>query len=260
MATPVEKERQNLTPEEINACRQTTTALRTRLQALLQSTHIVRRHSGYSGKLNAHKLHKLCTGNAKIFLQQGERQQLNTAVHILLDSSGSMMGAAMPLACHACFAVASALYGIKGISLGITTFPGGKFMQTGNNNKTPSATWDTVSPILTHSQQRHKEFNIPAAGDTPMDAALLWTLQQVHPLSENRKIILIITDGSPNNFESAEQAITMVKQCGIEIYGIGISDVSIAKLLPGKESIIINSIPELAPTMFGLLQNALLTI
>lgn len=93
-----------------------------------------------------------------------------------------------------------------------------------------------------------------------MDAALLWTLQQRYPLPENRKIILIITDGSPNNFESAEQAITMVKQCGIEIYGIGISDVSIAKLLPGKESIIINSIPELAPTMFGLLQNALLTI
>lgn len=113
-----------LAQDDLDNSRQSTTALRTRLQALMQSTRSTRNHSGYAGALNIRKLHSLATGNAKVFLRKGERVGVNTAVHILIDSSGSMNCKEMQLASQACFAVASALHGIKGISVGVTTFPG----------------------------------------------------------------------------------------------------------------------------------------
>ena len=161
----------------------------------------------------------------------------------------------MELANQACFSVASALQGIKGIQLGVTSFPGGKLA---GENAYPEGTWNTVTPLLHHNQNMHTDFNMTAAGDTPMDAALLWVLQQLYPLPEKRKMILLITDGSPNDFSTAEKAIAMVKQQGIEIYGVGIADASIAYLLPGNESIVIQSMGDLAPAMFSMLQKALI--
>ena len=255
VAVPVAKQCSSFSTEEIKHCRQATTALRTRLQAFLQSTKSIRNRSAYTGKLNSHKVHTLATGNTKVFLRYDARQQLNTAVHILLDSSGSMIGKAMELANQACFSVASALQGIKGIQLGVTSFPGGKLA---GENAYPEGTWNTVTPLLHHNQSMHTDFNMTAAGDTPMDAALLWVLQQLYPLPEKRKMILLITDGSPNDFSTAEKAIAMVKQQGIEIYGVGIADASIAYLLPGNESIVIQSMGDLAPAMFSMLQKALI--
>lgn len=81
-----------LTQTELEKSRQSTTALRTRLQALMQSIRSVRNHSGYVGALNTHKLHSLTTGNTKVFLRKGEKVGVNAAVHILIDSSGSMDG------------------------------------------------------------------------------------------------------------------------------------------------------------------------
>lgn len=124
-----------LAQTELDNSRQSTTALRTRLQALMQSTRSVRNHSGYMGALNIHKLHTLAAGNAKVFLRKGERVGVNTAVHILIDSSGSMNAKEMQLASQACFAVASALSGIKGISVGVTTFPGERGVYEGTQRE-----------------------------------------------------------------------------------------------------------------------------
>ena len=75
----------------------------------MQSIRSVRNHSAYTGALNIRRLHSLATGNAKVFLRKGEKAGVNTAVHILLDASGSMNGKPIALAVKACFAVASAL-------------------------------------------------------------------------------------------------------------------------------------------------------
>lgn len=74
---------------------------------------------------------------------------------------------------------------------------------------------------------------------------------------ENRKIILIITDGQPDTVENTVKAINQGKKMGVEFYGVGIVDQSVRKLL-GKQSEVINKIEELPQTLFKLLQNALL--
>lgn len=245
---------QPLGAQAIDDSRQATTALRTRLQALMQAVRIMRNHSGYAGLLDTRKLHTLAVGNAKVFLRRGERMGVNTAVHILLDASGSMNGAAMTLASQACFAVASALHGIKCVSIGVTAFPGEKVPDTPEHR----GHWNTVTPLLRHHEKQHTVFAVNAHGGTLMDAALWWALQQMTPLPEPRKIVLLITDGSPDSTDLALKAIEAVESFGIEVYGIGIADASIRNLLPPKDCRVINGIHELAPSMFEILQKALL--
>jgi hypothetical protein len=51
--------------------------------------------------------------------------------------------------------------------------------------------------------------------------------------------------------------VGVAQNLGFEVYGLGIRDEHIAHLLP-QTSRVINDLPELAPGMFDMLQDALL--
>ena len=82
-------------------------------------------------------------------------------------------------------------------------------------------------------------------------------MAQCLTLKENRKIILIITDGKPDSVENTEKAIEHGKRLGFEFYGIGIQNQNILSLLPGSSKVI-TKLEELSPTMFSLLESAML--
>ena len=223
---------------------QASIALRTRLQGLLQARTQKRCSIGRRGALHPGSLHRLQTGNPRIFRREAEQTGLNTAVHILLDVSGSMSGAPIVLARQACFAVAKALENIKGVNPAVTAFPA-------------LASTSSVFPIMRHGQKVPDSFDINASGGTPLAAALWWIMQTMLFLREQRKIILIITDGVPDSTHAAIHAVTVAQNLGFEMYGLGIHDEHIVKLLP-QTSRVINDLPDLAPTIFDLLQDALL--
>lgn len=254
VAIPVKKPLTEFSDYDKSESRRVTTALRVQLQSLLQSTRLTRNRSGYSGKLNTQKLHTLATGNTRLFLKRGERAGVNTAVHVLLDSSGSMNDGQMRLASKASYSLASALTSIKGISVGITTFPGGRY----GGSEGGLRHGQTVAPILRHGEPLHSRFNVSASGSTPMDSALWWTMQQMHSLPETRKLILLITDGEPDDQERTREALKAIRTFGMEVYGIGIATQSIEKILPDN-STSIALIGELAPAMFSILRKALLS-
>jgi cobalamin biosynthesis protein CobT len=244
VATPVPVRNHPFPPQELADARRATTALRTRLQALLQSTVLVRNRNSRTGRVDSRRLARLAVNDPRVFMRKGKRQGMNTAVHILLDSSGSMSGAAITLACKACFAVASALDAVHGVGVAVTSFPGG--------------VCDTVAPLLKHKERPHDRFHIAAVGNTPLAEAVWWVIRQMRSLTEERKIILLITDGMPNSLPLAQNAIMAARDAGLEVYGIGINTQSVKNLLPGDACRIINNLPELAPAMFSILQNALL--
>ncbi len=222
---------------------QASIALRTRLQGFLQAQTQKRCNIGRRGALHTGSLHKLQTGNPRIFRKEAEQAGLNTAVHILLDVSGSMSGAPIALARQICFAVAKALENIQGVNPAVTAFPA-------------TASTSSVFPIMRHGQKVPNSFDINASGGTPLAAALWWVMQTMLPLREQRKIILIITDGVPDSTHAARQALHIAQKLGFEVYGVGIRDDHIAQLLP-QTSRVINDLSGLAPAMFGLLHNAL---
>ena len=223
-----------------------TNSLHSRLHSLLQSKTLVRRTGSRHGKLDTGKLYKI-NHSAKIFLRNGERQGINTAIHILLDCSSSMRNK-MELASLSCFGIANSLHKINGISVGVTAFPADSKL---------NQICSTVCPMLKHGQSLHANFSLRPSGSTPMGEAIWWTMQQCYSLRENRKIILIITDGKPDSVENTEKAIEHGKRLGFEFYGIGINNSNIMSILPGTSKFI-TKLEELTPTMFGLLEAAIL--
>jgi len=251
VASVYEKRLDPLSQNEIETARRASTALRTRLESLLQSSVLKRRAPSRFGKLDTMRLYKL-NYSSKIFLRNEEKVGLNTAIHILLDSSGSMLGK-MPLACQATCAVADSLYKIRGIKVAVSAFPS----DLKDDPDRPYGGSPTISHVLKYGQKMHRNFKLHPNGGTPLGESLWKVMQEAYPLSEKRKLILIITDGKPDSLENSKLAIELGNELGFEFYGIGIEDQHIRSLLPDS-SCVIKKIDELAPAMFGLLQNALL--
>lgn len=218
-------------------------ALRQRLAGLLQARTLKHIAPAKIGKLNTAKLYRLNIGNPRIFRKESFVSGVSSAVHILLDASYSMDNARIILARQACYSLAKALCSIKGINPAVTVFPAGFN--------------DDVYPLLKHGQKLTDRFKVIANGGTPLAPALWWVGQTLYPLPESRKIILIITDGIPDNPEAVIRTLETLKKLGMEIYGIGIELDAIKDMLPGSSRTIRN-LSELAPAMFHILQDALL--
>lgn len=220
-------------------------ALRARMQGFLQS--LIRQESavGRCGRLYPHNLYRASVHNPKIFCRESLKKGVNTAVHILLDTSGSMDGMPLSIARQACFALGKVLGEIKNVNPAITVFP------ANSGNK------DSVYPLLKHGQKLTDVTVQSARGTTPLAPALWWVLREMLFLKENRKIIFILTDGKPDCYKTTKDAIAKAEQLGFELYGIGIKDNSIEEILP-KTSAVIMNLEELVPSVFAMLQKALL--
>ncbi len=235
---------QALPPEEKAEALQSCNALRQRLQGLLQTQALRRCAIGRRGKLHPASLHRLSLGNPRIFRRESVQSGLNTAVHILLDCSGSMDGEAIVLARQACFAVAKALECIRGVNPAVTVFPA-------------FSARPAVFPLIRHGEKVTEHFRVTASGSTPLAPALWWVLQRLCALEEERKIILVLTDGAPDTVAPCLCAFKQAEGLGVEVYGIGINTAIINRLLPGRNRVI-TALSELAPAMFEILQTALL--
>ncbi len=140
-------------------------ALRTKLQGLLQSQILRRSSPSRHGKLCGHGLYRIAVHAPRLFLKNDSVTGIDTAVHILLDISGSMTSR-IELACAACYSVALALAAIPDISVGVSAFPA-------DYEEDVTA---TVSPLLRHGERVVNSFAVEAHRSTPMTEALWWVL------------------------------------------------------------------------------------
>lgn len=247
VAIPIQKNLQPLSPGETQEALRTSVALRTKLHALLQAKVQVRNVTGRRGKLDTKSIHKLSLSDPRVFCRNSYRQGMNTAVHILLDCSGSMVRR-IKLTCMASYAVAKTL-SLMQVNVAITAFPGGSL---------PDGSYGSVTPVVRHGQQVHNRLDLDPNGSTPMAEALWWTMQNMLGLREHRKIILILTDGEPDSSEAALHAIYAAKDIGFEVHGIGIGSTGMEYLLP-EHSRTIHSLTDLPQAMFEILTKTLIT-
>lgn len=237
---------QSLNERDRQEALQASIALRTRFCSLLQTQTRCHCQTARRGRLNTTAIHRLSIGGTKIFRKEAVQSGIDTAIHILLDASGSMSGEPIRLASLACYAVAKALEHARRISVGITAFPSRSHIGEAS-----------VCPLLEHGQPLTDRFQVDSAFDTPLAEALWWTMQVLARRQERRKILLILTDGQPNTWKPTCEALRQIMASGTEVYGIGLNDCNIGVLLPEK-SRIIRSLKELAPVMFDFLQHAII--
>lgn len=224
---------------------QQTYALRQRLQSFMQASKRVKRGTSQSGlKLHDKKLHRVKIGNNSIYRTKQRKKAVNTVVQILMDRSYSMEGM-MDLATNATLAVASALESIPGVRVAASAFPG---------------RMADVEP-LTYLGEAVKQTAarypaIVASGGTPLLPALMWSTRQLLECKEERKLLLVITDGEPDDPVECKKVMSQMRANKIETMGLGIMVPSVDDLFEISQCI--SKKEELASAMFSMLQENLL--
>ena len=200
--------------------------------------------------INTRHLCRIVNGDTRVFNQRADKQSPNTAVHILVDMSSSMMSdcgsykTKADVAQEAAIAIALALDMIQGANPAVTTF--------GGHAKDP------VRKIVGHGERvkaQYKRFGASTWGYTPMTEAIWYGANELSKTKENRKMLIVITDGQPDEFGSCKRVIELCERFGVEVIGIGIETNSVVRLF--KQNIVISDAKELKGTLFTLMRRGL---
>jgi hypothetical protein len=233
--------------DDISALRVHTAALRARLQGLVQASKQKRSTPASVGhRLDSRVLTRLRVGDTRVFNRKEEKRAVNTAVCMLLDSSGSMGNSTllnkMGIASRACFVASEALYSIPGVRTAIATFKG-------FDNR--------VFPMVDFGEKPdHSRFNITGSGGTRLGHALWWAWGELCLRRETRKICIAFSDGDTGDGPVTQAAIKRMRESGIKVIGIGIQDNSIKHYLPDNHRIIKN-LDQFTPALLELLREKL---
>ena len=141
-------------------------------------------------------------------------------------------------ACASCYVVASALSRIQGVRVALTAFPA-----TDDNT--------SVCPVFRPGERISDACLVTAHGSTPMAEAMLYALRELLRQRERRKLLIVLTDGSPDDFRTAMDVIDTAERRGIEVCGIGIDARAVTNLF--SKSAVIRTVEELPKALFGLL-------
>ncbi|MFC1337419.1 MAG: VWA domain-containing protein [gamma proteobacterium symbiont of Clathrolucina costata] len=223
----------------------TTSKLRSQLMGLVQAARrnrdFARRHGR---KLDGKRVTRILSGDTRIFKKREDRPQANTAVHVLTDLSSSMNGHSEQVAREASLAISLALEAIPGVSPAVTYFRG--------------YSDDPVRSAVRHGQsvrrQAHR-FIEPSQGCTPMAEGLWYAAYELSKMGEDRKLMVVITDGEPDNAKACHTVLDLCRNAGIETVGIGICHQKVEEFF--DRSIVINSVDELRNTLFQLMRDKL---
>ena len=222
-----------------------TQALRRRLSGLLEAHSEGEESNVISGQiLDPVRLTRVPFGAQDIFLQESDGVEIDTAVQILLDRSGSMEKNMM-VAAEATLAIAMALQQIAGVNVAVAAFP--------------SAVTDGVVPLTAFGETAKRTAGryaaIKADGGTPLAEALWWGIDSLLQTKETRKLLLVITDGEPVNPDGVRDIVNLAAKSGFQMLGLGIGSDAVHEFFPTYS--VVNTIHDLAPAMFKMLRTSL---
>ena len=183
-------------------------SLRTKVESLARNHRF---HTDRGNRLSATRLASFVTGNTKVFTREGEHRDVNTAVHIMIDMSGSMDGNSSLGAKKAAYAFAKACASIKGVNVGVSVF-NNAWSVGGKESR-------SVQTLVKHGERSIKSglenltmYN-PIGGTPSQDAIMAAQHQLLQVRNVNRRILMFVTDG---DVWSAKRLIELMKNTGIE--------------------------------------------
>jgi len=210
--------------------------LRTRLVAAMEAKARVKvTHRQQGKRLDGTRVHRLFTGDTRVFVRKDWKRRVNTAVHLLLDKSTSMDGDAIVLARRATLAACMGIGQIQGCKVAAAAFPQIEILKEFDEQTRGAA----------------GRFEIGVNGSTPLAQAMIWAASQLAPRREERKMLIVLTDGDPDDADQVRKLVKLYQQSGVEVIGVGIGCQSVKDLYP--VSIVINHIDELAGALFGVI-------
>ena len=202
-------------------------------------------------RLNPRRLALLPIGETRVFRDRIIRRDNSTSVHLLVDSSGSMLTfddkralTRCEAACRCALSLALALEGISGIHTMCSFFPGAEH---------------EVDVCLRDGQrasERQAYFDQAPRGSTPLAQAVWHAIGCASRTEAQRHVVIVITDGIPDSVGQARTALAAARSRGVEVYGIGICLEFIRTLIPN--STVIEDPSEVQGAVFEMFQKAIL--
>lgn len=155
----------------------------------------------------------------KIFKKKVVHKEMNTTVHLLVDISGSMSRpcnengkARYQVANHMALSLAMGMEGIRNLTCKVSYFPG--------NFCEYEDVYQTGQTLV----ERATYFDLTPRGCTPLAQTLLATTSKMGTTDKyHRNIIVVITDGEPDNYNFAQNMIQEAENKGIEVHALRIS-------------------------------------
>jgi len=214
------------------------------------------------GKLHNGSLHRVLQGDtpsaSRVFRQRKVSDTLDTAVSLLVDCSGSMSGNKFEMACAGAGALAEALRPLN------ITFNVLGFTNTSDREEKPI--------VWVFNDFGERVSTVELVDRFHRASACLWENSDgdgiayaAHALSvrkEHRKVLLVLSDGSPQGREWAgdiqaytKQVVSNVESSGIDVYGIGICDSNVSRFY--KKNVVVDNLTSLSPTILSIIERSI---
>jgi cobaltochelatase CobT len=232
-----------------------------------------------SGRIDSKRLAQAFQGAENVYKKRIDRDELDTAVLVLVDLSGSMGGAKQHTAGLSAIAFAECLegtqvkYQVSGFSNNVVGSIRGEVTKLVGEAK---GSWHRYEPLQVYT---FKDFNdklhpqkgamaalTEAAGGNNSDTdAIIWAHQKLKKMPQKRKILIVLSDGYPANDDIGnpgsldtplKKAAEDVAKDGIECIGIGILSDSCQNLY--KNNVRVDNIEELSGVVFTKLSAILM--
>lgn len=192
--------------------------------------------------------------NSRVFRKcTQESHLLDTAILLLVDWSGSMHGSKATTAARAAGLCNDAFGRVLRVPLSIVAFT--------SSGPTPkhAIVKDFDSRVSADDvAERFADFKLSGNNDAD---SLLWAYYKILPRKERRKIIIVLSDGSPADGYGdpvyALKCVTkqIVDEKRVDLYGIGILDSNVKMFYPKWK--IVNKITDLEPALVDVMGKAL---
>ncbi len=218
-----------------------TRALKTKLRSHLQTATLQRTHDSVRGnRISPRKVHRTGQYDRRLFVHQDDRKGIETVVYLLGDTSGSMQGARITTLARSLYAVAESMGSVPGVKVGLGLFPGNEI----------------VLPIGASPRAAVPRLGLSASGGTPMSTAMTWAGRQLAARKEPRKLLLVLTDGEPENRQAVVGVMAGLEHMGIEVYGVGIQHLGVKQLF--DRHCVVEDLHTLPTAILGMLKETML--
>jgi hypothetical protein len=234
----------------------------TKLRIKLQTRSRDRYEYGKSkGKLHNGSLHRLVSGSdkhaSKVFRQRVVSDTTDTAVCLLVDCSGSMSGKKFDMACAGAGALGEAL---KPSNINYSIYG---FTNTVDEERPIIWLFNEFGEKVATSELVKRFFKVSGGLWQNSDGdAIAYATSKLAARKEHRKVLIVLSDGSPAGREHAgnidyytRQTVLTAEAKGIDVYGIGIYDNNVTRFY--KKNVVVNDINELSPTILSVIDRSI---
>lgn len=192
--------------------------------------------------------------NRRIFYDYEEKREMNTCIHVLTDWSGSMSGSKMEYAADASGRLVWCFDRVLKVPVQLAAFTNGRTRCDIGLIKKFSDRSISPEQIATNFAKFYEYTSANNDAD-----AVMWAYRQLLPRKEQRKILIVLSDGAPAGCwkGSSHKNLTHVtreieKEGKIELYGVGICSEAVKNYYTNYK--VLNDESEINKTLFEIIK------